>query len=161
MLRSAKVSRLLAPQGDSRLSVSLICILALSCPAVLWKQMGCFNKAIGDFNREMALFADDYRRVISLPKDQKIHGICCRFLAFEERIVALAKKTCSATHSDYMIRFLKDYSSDVGDLLCAGITTKSESCKKLRLPPSVNGLQQPLEKTLSFIPPLLQILAQL
>jgi hypothetical protein len=125
---------------------------------VLWQKMGCFNKAISEFDKEMSTFSDDYRRVMSLPKKQKITGICCRFLAFEERIIGLAKRTCDQSHSDYFARFLKDYSSDVGDLLCSGITTKSDSCKKLVLPESSN---QQLEKTMSFIPPLLQILSQL
>lgn len=120
--------------------------------------MGCFNKASGEFDKDMATFSEDYRRVMSLRKEQKIHGICCRFLAFQERIIELAERTCNKTHSDYFARFLKDYSSDVGDLLCSGITTQSESCKKLVLPETVAG---ELEKTMSFIPPLLQILGQL
>ena len=124
----------------------------------LWKKMGCFNKAIQEFDKEMATFSEDYRRVMSLPKHQKIHGICCRFLAFQERIIELAKRTCDQTHSDYFARFLKDYSSDVGDLLCSGITTESESCKKLILTEAVSDQ---LEKTMSFIPPLLLILGQL
>lgn len=126
--------------------------------AALWKNMGCFNKAITEFDKEMAKFSDDYRLVMKLPKQQKITGICCRFLAFQERIIELSKKTCDQSRSDYFAQFLKDYSSDVGDLLCSGITTQSESCKKLILP--TNGSQD-LEKTMSFIPPLLQILSQL
>lgn len=144
-------------------AILTITLLAFGCDAtlsVLWKRMGCFNKAIHDFDREMGTFSDDYRRVMSLPKEQKITGICCRFLAFQERIFGLANKTCDQTHSDYFANFLKDYSSDVGDLLCAGITAQSESCKKLILPEKETGSQQ-LEKTMSFIPPLIQILSQL
>lgn len=125
----------------------------------LWKNMGCFNKAINEFDKEMTLFADDYRRVMNLPKNKKITGICCRFLAFEERIVKLARKTCNVSRGDYFARFLRDYSADVGDLLCAGITTSSESCRKLILPDAEANSK--LEKTLSFLPPLVQILSQL
>ena len=119
--------------------------------------MACFNQVFSNFSEAFGDYSNDIRRAINLNQTDLLPGTCCSWFKFEKKLLRISK-ACPEENSKYLMTFIRRFSSDLVDLLCSQIGSyESETCQNLVIP---NELKE-MEKTSSFIPPLLVLLEKL
>lgn len=87
-----------------------------------------------------------------------LNGVCCRWFNFEAELDKVARGACSEEDAAYFKMFVHNFSNDIVELLCSGITIESDTCTNLVLPKEKIEVT---EKPISFIPSLLTVLVNL
>lgn len=126
--------------------------------ADLGSKLNCVNGNYESVNRQMELYIDDYQRTIEIQNSKaKITGLCCSFHAFAAKIRVEVEKTCSPDQTKYFMAFIRGFSSDAIDMLCANYSPDDDACKNLKFP----AKDPTMSRNLSFLPPLIASLATL
>lgn len=120
--------------------------------------MKCLNDKIPELNKIFDGLISDYHHVAKMDSKIMLNGVCCRWFDFESELDKVAKDSCSEEDAAYFKTFVHNFSNDIVELLCSGITVGSDTCTKLVLPEEKIEVT---EEPISFIPGLLTILVNL
>ena len=116
------------------------------------------NEEIPAMNKIFEEMINNYHHVAKMDSKVMLNGVCCKWFEFENDLVEISTHVCSEEDSKYFKTFVHNFSSDIVELLCSGITAESDTCNKLVLPKEKIEVK---EKPVSFVPGLLQVLVNL
>lgn len=109
-------------------------------------------------NQAFGQLIDDYHHVAKMDSKVLLNGVCCKWFQLEAELGKQANEICSEEDAKYFKSFVHNFSNDIVELLCAGITMESVKCTELVLPEDKIKVD---DKPVSFIPGLLEVLVSL
>ncbi|KAI1278126.1 hypothetical protein HDE_14547 [Halotydeus destructor] len=123
----------------------------------LGEKLKCNNPVMSKLDSCMVAFIDKYRRVPFMSTKEKMTGLCCGYYDFLGNVLTESKKVCSESDSDYLRTFIDSFASDILDVLCSSVSQNLAVCENIQYP--AKTIED--EPSVSFLPPLLNVLSNL